>query len=95
MFACLTNSGLTALPNRNLVSNVGFGEDATHTTGVADPTVADQGLGELIHPSFILRDAMADCYSFDHHFGGAATQNRQTMRTKLKVLLRGILHSRR
>jgi hypothetical protein len=83
------------LPNRNLVSNVGFGEDATHTTGVADPTVADRGLGDLIHPSFVLRDGAADRFGFDHHFCGAAMQNRQTMRTNLKVLLRGILHSRK
>ena len=31
-FTCFINGGLTALPNRNLVSNVGFGLDGTHTT---------------------------------------------------------------
>ncbi len=67
-FTCLANGALSALPNRNLVTNIGFGPDATHTTGVEEPTVADQGLGEIIHPSFVLRDAAAIRYEFDHVF---------------------------
>src|SRR6478736_6693547 len=31
-FACQINSGLTIVPNRNLVVNIGIGSDATHTT---------------------------------------------------------------
>jgi len=92
-FTSLANGGLTALPNLNLVSNVGFGEDGTHTTGVAEPTVVDQGLGELMHPSFALRDATADRYSFNHHFGGAVMPSRQTIQSKLKALLRRTLFS--
>ena len=71
-FTCLANGGLTALPNRNLVSNVGFGEDGTHTTVKAQPTKVDHGLGILNHPSFLLRSSAADAYSFDHHFSGAS-----------------------
>ena len=60
-FTCLVNGGLTALPNRNLVGNVGFGPDATHTTKESYPTtVTKEGLSEIIHPSFILRDKQAD-----------------------------------
>jgi hypothetical protein len=87
-FTCLANSGLTALPNRNLVSNVGFGEDAAHTTGVADPTVADQGLGQLTYPHFVLRDAVADAYSFDHHFGGALMRRSRQLIPRMKARLR-------
>ena len=71
-FTCLANGGLTALPNRNLVSNVGFGEDGTHTTVKAESTKIEHGLGMLNHPSFLLRNSAADHYSFDHHFGGAS-----------------------
>jgi hypothetical protein len=85
---CLANGGLTALPNRNLVSNVGFGDDATHTTSIGDPTVADQGLGELIHPQFVLRDAAADRYSYDHHFGGSRMRRSRQLLTRLKARLR-------
>ena len=88
LFSCLANSGLTALPNRNLVSNVGFGEDATHTTHFADPTVADQGLGRLRHPTFVLRNALADHYSFDHHFGGLAMRRSRQFIPRVKARLR-------
>jgi hypothetical protein len=68
-FTSLANGGITALPNRNLVSNVGFGVDASHTTTSADATVANLGLGPLKHPQFILRNTEADSYTFNHHFG--------------------------
>ncbi|MEG4985341.1 putative capsular polysaccharide synthesis family protein [Microcoleus sp. BR0-C5] len=35
-FTCFVNQGLCALPNQNLISNVGFGEDAAHTTWEVD-----------------------------------------------------------
>ena len=88
MYACLANSALTALPNRNLVSNVGFGPDGTHTTSVAEPMVADQALGQLIHPSFVLRDASADRFSFDHHFGGTQMRHGRQFISRLKARLR-------
>ena len=69
-FTCLVNSGLTALPNRNLVCNVGFGEDATHTTVGAVNTAISEGVDPNQHPSFLLRDTAADRYTFDHVFGG-------------------------
>ena len=69
-FTCLANGGLTTLPNRNLVSNVGFGEDATHTTGGAIHTRTSEGIDPNQHPTFLLRDAVADRYTFDHVFGG-------------------------
>ena len=69
-FTCLINGALTALPNRNLVENVGFGEDATHTKGSAINTGITEGVDPNLHPTFILRDSAADRYTYDHHFGG-------------------------
>jgi hypothetical protein len=69
-FTCLANGALTALPNRNLVSNVGFGEDATHTTGRAIDTSVGEGIDVSRHPSFVLSDSIADRYTFDRNFGG-------------------------
>lgn len=68
-FTCLANGGLTALPNRNLVSNVGFGEDATHTTGASTAPKVDVGIDPSFIPAFVLRDAKADRYTFRHSFG--------------------------
>lgn len=69
-FTCIANNGLTALPNRNLVSNVGFGQDATHTTGKSVDTSIGNGINPHQHPSFVLRDGSADRYTFDELFGG-------------------------
>jgi hypothetical protein len=73
VFTCMVNHGLTAIPNRNLVTNIGFGEGATHTTQKAHRAVATavgKGMASIDSPSFILRDIDADRYSFDHAFGG-------------------------
>lgn len=90
-FTCLMNGGLTALPNSNLVSNVGFGPDAAHTTQLAEPTVSDHGLGDLVHPAFVLRDIAADRYTFDHHFGGADLRRSRQLLPALKSRLRCML----
>jgi len=68
------HGGLTATPNVNLVSNIGFGEDATHTTSASSShaEIPVQPLGELTHPAKIEQDKNADRYAFDHAFGGRA-----------------------
>ena len=69
-FTCLINGGLTALPNRNLIRNVGFGEDATHTTDGEVKTDVFEGIDPNRHPSLLLRDIEADAYTFNNSFGG-------------------------
>ena len=73
---CMANSGLTALPNQNLVTNIGFGDDATHTTGQAT-AVATSGLPTIKHPKVICRDAGADAFAFNSHFGGAKLRSKR------------------
>jgi hypothetical protein len=71
--ACVwKNNGLTATPNVNLVSNIGFGEEATHTSA-SNSTLAHipvKPLGEMTHPDDVVQDLLADKYAFDHAFGG-------------------------
>lgn len=69
-FTCLANGGLTALPNRNLVNNVGFGVDATHTNGSKIKTTITEGIDPNQQPTFLLRDSLADRYTYDHHCQG-------------------------
>jgi len=64
--------GLTATPNVNLVSNIGFGRDSTHTSSSNNPLGAlpTASIGELIHPTVVRRDEEADQYTFRHVFLG-------------------------
>lgn len=64
--------GLTATPNVNLVSNIGFGADSTHTANPDSHLAAMEttGLGEIRHPEVVVQDLEADLYVFDHTFGG-------------------------
>jgi hypothetical protein len=67
------HGGLTATPNVNLVSNIGFGPDSTHTTTSSHDSLAGMpttAIGELAHPSTITQDQSADHYVFEYTFGG-------------------------
>lgn len=63
------NSGLTINPARNLVKNIGFGEDATHTKLIDRKALlnADDMTFPLKHPKFVIRDAKTEKY-FHKHF---------------------------
>lgn len=64
--------GLAILPNINLVSNIGSGDDATHTTETSEYTAMKAGKMPfpLIHPKKIKRNILADYYTYRHVFGG-------------------------
>ena len=65
------HGGLTATPNVNLVTNIGFGPDGTHTIAHGDQDgMASYPLGLLTHPAKVEQDRKADRYVFDHTFGG-------------------------
>ena len=70
-FSCWIQNGLTILPNVNLVSNIGFDGDATHTTGKdnANFQIPVFNLSfPLKHPNWMIRDKRADDYSQKTHF---------------------------
>lgn len=64
IFAIFNQTGLTIIPNKNLVSNIGYGPDATHTTH--DDFMAGNPVYELEfplkHPDRIIPDSEADHY---------------------------------
>ncbi len=64
--------GLTATPNVNLVSNIGFGAESTHTASADSPLadMATNSLGNITHPRSVLQDVVADHFVFDNVFGG-------------------------
>lgn len=79
-FALLIQSGLAATPATNLISNIGFGEGATHTHNATHPWAnqTTQALPQpLQHPSFVMRDLVSDY-----------RQLRGTLRDKMMAKLR-------
>lgn len=69
--------GLTATPNVNLVSNIGFGLEATHTASADSPLagMATSAIGELVHPVTIAQDQAADCYVFKNAIAGVSIRS--------------------
>jgi len=68
-FAFWIQNGLSVIPNVNLISNIGFGKDATHTTINNNPlaNLAAQKIDfPLNHPHFIVRHTQADEFTQNH-----------------------------
>ena len=87
--ACWLQSGLTVLPSKNLVSNIGFGVGATHTnrnSRLACMPVYDLEF-PLDHPSFVVRNVKADRHTERLFFGGS-------MAARLKMQMRRWLRAR-
>lgn len=72
-FSCWAQSGLTILPALNLVKNIGFDENATHTKSKNGShklsTLPLESLTfPLSHPSNVIRDYEADRWTEKNHF---------------------------
>ncbi|MDR1367298.1 MAG: glycosyltransferase family 2 protein [Candidatus Accumulibacter sp.] len=63
-------SMLCIAPNVNLVSNIGFGKDATHTKidGICSEMATKTMHFPLEHPAFVLPDSPADLFEMRHVF---------------------------
>jgi hypothetical protein len=62
-FSCWVQNGLSVMPNQSLVSNIGFGADATHAFNPNDPLANIPNVPmdfPLRHPPFIVQDKQAD-----------------------------------
>jgi hypothetical protein len=72
VFANFAHEGLTILPETNLVTNIGFGEDATHTRR-ADARESNLPVVPmrfpLDHPKVMQRNVEADEFTFENSFG--------------------------
>lgn len=70
-FTCSSNSGLSIVPRKNLIKNIGFGINATHTGFGNDFYKQDTAKIEkpLVHPPFILVDHQHDLVYEKKMFG--------------------------
>jgi hypothetical protein len=88
LFTIWNHDGMVAVPNINMVKNIGFGSDSTHTKE-HDPSskliIKAQSADEIIvSPSNLLTDELADRYLFESLF-------KVTLRSKLAYLWRRIM----
>ncbi|MDB5087577.1 MAG: nucleotide-diphospho-sugar transferase [Mucilaginibacter sp.] len=73
------NNGLVVIPNENLISNIGFGENATNTIH-SDNIYANIPLSEIeeiTDPVFILPEKQADLVIFDRDFNIKARRRKE------------------
>jgi hypothetical protein len=68
ILACLMQSGLSIIPSVNLVSNIGFGAEATHTVNSSESSPYSNMPVEAVslplkHPPFIVRNVKADTFT--------------------------------
>ena len=86
--ASLWHAGrLTATPQVNLVQNVGFGSNATHTKGQeAEFSVPSEALGPIVHPAQVIINQEADEYVFRNlFFRGSAVHGGKMIREAKKI----------
>jgi hypothetical protein len=94
LFSIWNNGGLAVVPNVNLISNIGFGKDATHTIGESSfANMETQDIGTILHPKNIKADKKVDRYSSEKVFG--ISENKKitfvSLKKQVKRKLIGIL----
>ena len=89
---CLINNGLIVIPNKNLINNIGFNLEATHTKWQKKSVSTLSSIGDkLSHPKYILIDSRAEKYQFDFFFGGYSTRLRNNFLIRIKNKLKRFL----
>lgn len=93
-FVNFFNNGLTIIPNVNLISNIGFRADATHTISTESmyANIPVEEIGELTHPVFILPEKNADAVVLNRDFNIDARKRKQNaLHRKVKNWFKGIM----
>lgn len=83
--------GLTITPNKNLVTNIGFGPDATHTKDAKDKYKSSREAQKILplkHTDKIIRDEKADEYTFLNSMGGLEMTIWRRLIRKVKLIFK-------
>lgn len=64
MYAVWYNGGISVIPQKNLVKNIGFDNSATHTKKVHGKIFESENINNIIHPKNIKIDKSADDYTY-------------------------------
>ena len=84
MFSCWAQGAMSIVPAVNLVSNIGFRTDATHTKG--ETTLANRptcDLGPLLHPPTVSPSLVEDLSEFLDVYNGRAFTRRNRLHRRL------------
>ena len=85
------NNGLSVTPNKNLVTNIGFGPDATHTTDINEKKKGSRSSHSILplkHLDSIIRDTKADEYVFFNSFRGSEMTIWKKIKKKIKSIIK-------
>lgn len=87
MFCIIKNDGLCINPAKNLISNIGFGDNSTHTSDKDNPmaNMITCEIDKIIHPKEIGIDQCAVDYIFKDHFGINMEVKKENFWDKLRV----------
>lgn len=73
IFNCWVQNAFAILPNVNLISNIGWGENSTHTRSLDNPSAnlpTEAMTFPLAHPPYMTRNREADKFTLENHFVG-------------------------
>lgn len=96
VFANFFNNSLSIIPNRNLISNIGFGIDPTHTFDTDSPyaNMPLENIEEITHPLYILPEKQADLNTLYHDLDIVNRERKHNLlRRRFKRWLKGKLRS--
>ena len=84
----LSQGGLSTSPQKNLISNIGFGEDATHTfrEGTQNIITNETLNFPLVHPSIILPDIKKDVAFFERYFNWKPLSKKINLKHIIRVI---------
>lgn len=88
-FSVISNHGLTIVPKCNLITNIGFGKNATHTknkNSVKADLKTDQIQFPLNHPDFIVPDRQINSWYQNNMLGSPSILKR--VRKKIDLLIK-------
>jgi len=89
------NNGLVAIPNENLISNIGFGSEMTNVT--LEKSIFDHiplsEIDTITHPVFILPEKQADLFIINHNFNLDEKRRRQhALKYEMKKWVKSLMN---
>lgn len=85
-FAITSNGGLSIVPSKNLVTNIGYKGTHSETRNKFHDRPVDENYKILSHPDFVSSDANYDAYHFKHHWNNKTSIIRKTIQKINKII---------